>query len=150
MNAEDDRGLLGLHAGSRMPADADEVDELLRYVPEVSFLPELEASIFSLQEITSVAPFLAAAQIARLASATYLQSLRAALAALKDRATREKNGGLEFLAITLSHFLDEVPPDRHPLIVAMWCRGWARRRGDADSPIAISEAMDDYEQAQGG
>jgi hypothetical protein len=150
VTSDEQRGLLGLHAGSRMPDDSDEIDEMLRHVPEMAFIPELEASVFCVQAISAVAAFVASAQIARLADEPYLRSLRGALAAAGERARREQNGGLEFLSATLSHFLDQLPPHQHPLVVAMWCRGWARRRGQDDVPPAIAAAMDEYEDSQDG
>jgi hypothetical protein len=149
MSSAPERGLLGLHAGSRMPDDSDEIDEMLRHVPEVAFIPELAGSVFSAKAITAVSAFVAPVQIVKLADEAYVRDLRAKLEAAKARAVREKNGGLEFLALTLAHFLDQMPPDQHPLIVAMWCRAWAQRRGRDDVPPAIAEAMDDYESARG-
>ena len=144
-----ERGLVGLHAGSRMPDDSDEVDELLRRVPEVAFLPELERCVPSPAAIVAVSAFVAPAQIARLADGAFIAGLRAGIEAARARAQREGNGGLEFLATTLGHFLDQMPPDRHPLVVALWCRAWARRRGQDDVPEAIAFAMDDYETNRG-
>jgi hypothetical protein len=144
-----ERGLVGLHAGSRMPDDGDEVDALLRQVPEVAFLPEIEASVFSPAAIVAVSAFVAPAQIIKLADDACIARLRAALEAARARAQRESNGGLQFLATTLGHFLDQMPPDRHPLIVALWCRAWARRLGQDDVPEAIAVAMDDYESTRG-
>ena len=149
MSSTPQRGLLGLHAGSRMPDDSDEIDEMLRHVPNVAFIPELEGSVFRAKVLAAVSAFVAPAQIARLADEAYLRDLRANLEKAHGRAQREKNGGLEFLTSTLAHFLDQMPPDRHPLVVAMWCRAWAQQRGGDDTPPAIAEAMDDYENAQG-
>jgi len=140
---------LGLHAGSPMPADSVEVDLLLRRVPDVAFVPELEGQLFTNEALGAVSPFLAPAQIARLATADYVAGLRAALDVLRARAHAEKNGGLEFLATTLAHFLDQMSPDHHPLIVALWCRSWARRRGRDEVPHAIAIAMDEYESTRG-
>lgn len=149
MSPAAERGLLGLHAGSRMPDDSDEIDEMLRHVPDFAFVPELDGSVFSAKAIAAVSAFVAPAQIAKLADEAYLRDLRGKLEAAKARAQRERNGGLEFLAVTLAHFLDQMPPEQHPLIVAMWCRAWARRRGQDDVPPAIAEAMDDYESSRG-
>lgn len=136
---------IGLHAGSAMPADSVEVDMLLRRVPDVAFVPELEGSVFSSESLGAVSPFVARAQITKLATPDYLVGLRAGLDALLARARAEKNGGLEFLATTLGHFVDEMPPDQHPLLVALWCRAWARRRGRDEVPQAVAVAMDEYE-----
>jgi hypothetical protein len=132
-----------------MPDDEDEVDELLRRVPEVAFLPELEPRVFAPAAIVAVSAFVATTQIAKLADATCVAGVRAGLEAARARAQRESNGGLEFLATTLGHFLDQMPPDRHPLIVALWCRAWARRLGQDDVPEAVAFAMDEYESARG-
>jgi hypothetical protein len=132
-----------------MPADADEVDALLRLVPDVAFAPELEGCLFAAEAIAGMSPFVPPEQIARLADATFLAGLRAALGRVGERASREKNGGLEFLATTLAHFLDRMTPGEHPLIVALWCRSWARRRGRDEVPAAIAVAMDEYESSRG-
>lgn len=139
---------LGLHAGSPMPADEDEVDALLRRVPDVAFAPEVEGCLFPPAALAGVDLLSAPALVAKLADAAYLARLGAALEALGERARREKNGGLEFLATTLRHFVDRTPPDRHPLVVALWCRSLARRLGKDDVPAAIAVAMDVYESAR--
>jgi hypothetical protein len=148
MTAEQERRV-GLHPGSPMPDDSDEVDELLRLVPDVAFAPELEGCLFGADALAGTSLFVSPAHLARLSDAAYLVRLRAALDALGQRAKREGNGGLEFLARTLGHFLDRMPPDEHPLVVAMWCRSWARRRGRDEVPAAIADAMDHYESSRG-
>jgi hypothetical protein len=140
---------LGVFPGSPMPADSDEVDALLRLVPDVAFLPELERCLFASEILAGMSPFAAPEQIAELADTTYVAKLRAGLDAARARAGREKNGGLEFLATTLSHFLDRMTPGEHPLVVALWCRSWARRRGRDEVPEAIAVAMDEYESSRG-
>jgi hypothetical protein len=132
-----------------MPADPDEVDALLRLVPDVAFAPEVEGSLFPSSALAGMSPFAEPEQITRLADASYVAALRAGLEAVRARAQREKNGGLEFLATTLGHFLDRLPPDEHPLVVALWCRSWARRRGRDEVPAAIALAMDQYESSRG-
>lgn len=140
---------LGLHPGSPMPGDPDEVDDLLRRVPEVAFAPELAGCLFAAEVLAGGSVFSGPEQIARLADAAYVLRLRAGLDALRERAKREKNGGLEFLAHTLGHFLDRMSLDEHPLVVALWCRSWARRRGRDEVPAAIAVAMDAYESSRG-
>jgi len=140
---------VGLQPGSPMPADAGEVDALLRRVPEVAFAPELEGCLFAANDLAGTSLFAEPEQIARLTDAAYVVRLRAGLDALGARARGEGNGGLEFLARTLGHFLDRMPCDEHPLVVALWCRSWARRRGRDEVPAAIAVAMDDYESARG-
>jgi hypothetical protein len=132
-----------------MPGDADEVDALLRRVPDVAFAPELEACLFGADALAGTMLFAEPEQIARLIDDAYVTRLRGGLDALGERAKREKNGGLEFLARTLGHFLDRMPFDQHPLIVALWCRSWARRRGRDEVPAAIAVAMDHYESSRG-
>jgi hypothetical protein len=140
---------VGLHAGSPMPGDAGEVDALLRRVPQVAFAPELEGCLFEAKALAGTSVYAEPEQIARLADGAYVARLRAGLDALRERAKREDNGGLEFLARTLGHFLDRMPLDEHPLVVALWCRSWARRRGRDEVPAAIAEAMDEYESSRG-
>jgi hypothetical protein len=140
---------LGIFPGSPMPADSDEVDALLRLVPDVAFAPELERCLFASGALAGMSPFAPPEQIAQLADAAYLVKIRAGLDAARERALREKNGGLEFLATTLGHFLDRMTPGEHPLVVALWCRSWARRRGRDDVPAAIAVAMDEYESSRG-
>jgi len=140
---------VGLHPGSAMPADSGQVDALLRRVPEVAFVPELEGCLFGANALAGTTLFVEPDQLARLADAAYVARLRAGLDALGERARREDNGGLEFLARTLGHFLDRMPCDEHPLVVALWCRSWARRRGRDEVPAAIAVAMDDYESSRG-
>jgi hypothetical protein len=131
-----------------MPADEAEVDALLRRVPDVAFAPEVEGCLFPPGALAGIDLLGAPALVAKLADGAYLARLRAALEVLGERARREKNGGLEFLATTLSHFIDRTPPDRHPLVVALWCRSLARRLGKADVPAAIAVAMDVYESSR--
>ena len=140
---------LGLHPGSPMPANPDEVDALLRRVPDVAFAPELGSCLFAAEVLTGMSLFSEPEQISRLADARYVAGLRAGLDALRARAKRERNGGLEFLATTLGHFIDRMAPAEHPLVVALWCRSWARRRGRDEVPAAIAAAMDDYESSRG-
>jgi hypothetical protein len=140
---------LGLHPGSRMPGDSEEVDALLRLVPDIAFAPELDACVFAPEALAGTSLFSSPEQIGRLADDEYLGTVRSALERLQARGQREKNGGLEFLARTLEHFLDQMSPAEHPLIVALWCRSWARRRGRDEVPAAIAMAMDDYESSRG-
>jgi len=141
--------ILGLHPGSRMPADSDEVDALLRRVPDVAFAPELEGCLFPADALAGTYLFSSPDQIGRLATPQYVAGVREALGKVTARAGLEENAGLEFLAKTLDHFLDGMPPDEHPLIVALWCRSWARRRGRDEVPAAVAAAMDEYESARG-
>jgi len=140
---------VGLHPGSAMPVDSNEVDALLRRVPDVAFAPELDGCLFASNALAGTSVFAEPEQIARLTDAAYVARLRAGLDVIGERAKREDNGGLEFLARTLGHFLDRMPCDEHPLVVALWCRSWARRRGRDEVPAAIAVAMDEYESSRG-
>jgi hypothetical protein len=140
---------LGVFPGSPMPANADEVDGLLRLVPELAFVPELEGCLFAAKSLAGMSPFAPPEEIAKLTDVAYLAGVRAALEAMRVRGHAESNGGLEFLATTLAHFLHRMTPGEHPLIVALWCRSWARRRGKDDVPEAIAVAMDEYESTRG-
>jgi hypothetical protein len=131
-----------------MPANAAEVDALLRHVPEIAFADELEACLFA-TVVAGASPLDVPAHIAKLADHAYLQRLREQLERLRQRGRAEDNGGLEFLAATLAHFLDRMPADRHPLVVALWFRSVARRRGQDETPRAIAVEMDAYEAARG-
>jgi hypothetical protein len=131
-----------------MPADEGEVDALLRRVPEVAFAPELQGCLFPAEALAGADLYSAPALVAKLADAGFVARLGAALDVLRERAHGEKSGGLEFLATTLRHFLDRTPPDQHPLVVALWCRSLARRRGQDDVPASIAVAMDAYESAR--
>jgi hypothetical protein len=132
-----------------MPADPEEVDALLRLVPDVAFAPEVGECLFPSERLAGMSPFAPPEQIASLADDAYLGALREALSAVRSRAHAESNGGLEFLATTLNHFLDRMAPGEHPLVVALWCRSWARRRGRDEVPAAIAVAMDEYESSRG-
>ena len=91
---------LGVFPGSPMPADADEVDALLRLVPDVAFAPELDRCLFAAEALAGMSPFAPPEQIARLADAEFVARLRSALDAARARARREKNGGREFSPIS--------------------------------------------------
>lgn len=140
---------LGLHAGSPMPAHATEVDELLRRVPELAFAGELDACLFAAEALAGASPLDTPAHIAKLADEGYVGHLRERLELIRRRARDEENGGLEFLATTLAHFLDRMSVDRHPLVVALWFRSLAHRRGQDESPAAVARAMDAYESSRG-
>lgn len=142
-------GVARLGPGSPMPSNPEEVDALLRRVPDVAFAPELEGCIFTAEALAGLAPFAQPAHLARLADASYLGELTRALDAVKDRARRENDGGLEFLASSLAHFVSKLPPEEHPLIVALWCRSWARKRGRDEVPAAVAAAMDEFESSRG-
>src|SRR5438876_4999129 len=119
---------LDLGPGSRAPRDTDERDLLLRRVPEIALLPEVIALRFPPERILGAAEANHAARITELATPEYLERLRAALAAASARAGTERNGGLAFLVTTLAYFLAAIPPERHPLVVALYFFSkWAER-----------------------
>ena len=135
---------VGLHAGSVLPRDAREVDLLLRRVPEVAFVAEVEDCMFSAEALAAVALHPVPSQLSRLCEPDYVDRLRAALDAARERAERDQNGGLQFLSITLRHYLGGIPFGEHPLLVALLCRSRARVSGERDDPATVAAAMDDY------
>lgn len=132
-----------LHPGSPPPADDQDVEFVLRAVPELAFFPELAACV-------PAAPLTGEFPPARDAFAGHdLEGLRAqvldGLAALADRAERERSGGLAFLVRTLTYFLvgpAALPAVEHPLVVALLLRGAARAHEGRDTALEIARAMD--------
>ena len=135
-----------LGPGSRVPGSPEERDLLLRRVPEMALLPEVASLRFPPERVFAAAEANHAVRIAELATPEYLGSLRAALAAASVRAAAERNGGLSFLVTTLEYFLTAIPPERHPLVVALYFFSkWA------EAPCAahletVAELMDQYEE----
>ena len=121
-----------LGPGSPDPRNPAEVEALLRMVPVVAFLPELEALVPAPLGPGPLTP----EALAEGADAAWLARVTEALHALEARALGEANGGLRFLAVTLRHFLDveRIPPAEHPLVVALFARTDARRRARPDHP----------------
>jgi hypothetical protein len=122
------------------------MDLLLRRVPEVAFFPELTAALFDPNRLASASASTDARRIAELADAAFLESLRAALRLLGERAEREHNGGLRFLVASLEHFLMSLPPERHPLVVALYFRARMRGPAIAEGPELVARRMDDYDR----
>lgn len=145
------RGALGLAPGSRSPGDAAERDALLRRVPEVALLPEFTELRFGAAALSVERVPTHEARIARLADEPYRARLQDALACLVARAATEDNGGLDFVARSLLHFVRAIPPERHPLIVALYFAslGAVAAGGDGQAPPAdeLARAMDEYEAA---
>jgi hypothetical protein len=137
---------LGVHPGSRSPANAEEVEMLLRAVPAVCFREEFADQRFAPQQLSERAT---PDELTRLASPEWLDGLLEALAKLEDNAGRNQNGGLQFLAHTLSHFLSvqKLRPDEHPLAVGLYLRSYARKNGTPDEISAVGRKMDLWEPA---
>lgn len=132
-----------LHPGSPPPADDEDVEVVLRAVPELVFFPELRPCVPT-DPVTGPWPPSREAFAGR-----DLEPLRAAalrgLEALADRAERERSGGTAFLVRTLTYFLvgpAALPAVEHPLLVALLLRGAARAHEGADTALEIARAMD--------
>jgi hypothetical protein len=136
-------GQLGVHVGSRAPTKPEEVETLLRQVPGMAFVPELAACRF---DRAALGPGPSHEELAHLADAAYLARVLDALDAVEQRAKREQNGGLEFLAHTLRHFLtvQKLSPVEHPLVVGLYLRSHAHKAEQPDTTHAIALAMDDW------
>jgi hypothetical protein len=135
-----------LSPGSRVPEDARARDLLLRRVPEVAFLSEFAGLRFEGLSKRDGQP---AKQIAHLADATYLERLKTALACLRKRADAEANGGLGFVAASLLHFVGRLPPERHPLVVALYFVSLAEGDPVQERPDKVAIRMDEYEEGLG-
>jgi hypothetical protein len=131
--------LAELQPGSSEPASPHEVDLLLTFVPELSFLPPLAPGVPRLPP--GAATHQAVDDHFRDQA---LEVVVSGLRTLTQQAAAERNGGLAFLVRTLLHFIEEqpVPPSQHPLLVALYLRGVARAAGQDESPRAIAAAMD--------
>lgn len=143
-------GALGLFQGSRVPADPGEMDLLLRRVPEVALLADLEGVRLPVLPRAGHGPRRHAARIVELCDETYLSRLEATLGRLALRAELEENGGLLFLAKSLLHFTRSLPPDRHPLIVALYFASPSEPEAEPPSPELLARLMDEYETERGG
>lgn len=135
---------LGLGPDSRQPRDSEEMDLLLRRVPEVALLPELAKLRFERGNVSRGPEMDHRATISRLADRTYLEGLDAALDEVRRRAERERNGGLLFLTASLRHFVSTLPPERHPLVVALYFLSTSRS-ADEETPEFLALCMDEYE-----
>jgi hypothetical protein len=133
-----------LGPGSPEPRNPAEVEALLRMVPVVAFFSELEALVpapFGAGPLTPQALTDAVA-----ADAAWLARVVEALRALEARAQAQADGGLRFLATTLRHFLEveRIAPAEHPLVVALFARTDARRRGGPDHPNEVARVLDGW------
>ncbi len=135
-----------LGPGSPAPASPAEVEALLRLVPVVAFQPELEPLVPAPLGAEPLTPHAVLAH----ADAAWLARVVEALRSLEARALAQDDGGLRFLAVTLGHFLGEgpdgqrLPPAEHPLVVALFARTDARRRGGPDHPSEVARLLDGW------
>lgn len=132
-----------LHPGSPPPADDEDVEVVLRAVPELAFFPEL-APCVPPDAATGPWPPSREAFAGRDFEALRTEALRG-LEALADRAERERSGGMAFLVRTLTYFLvgpAALPAVEHPLLVALLLRSAARAHEGADTALEIARAMD--------
>ena len=129
-----------LQPGSPEPKSPSEIDALLTAVPELVFLPEFDGCVPTLDGSVEASHEDADERMSELGD------VKAALEALASAATSQANGGLSFLVRSLLHFIEvqTVAPSQHPLVVALYLRGWARSRGEAETPAAIAAAMDTW------
>lgn len=137
------RDELGLHPGSRPPDGPEEVEALLRRVPELAFVPELEPCVPHTPPGVAWPP--SPADLVAGADAEFLARVLTGLSALAERAERERNGGLAALIRILTYFLHgdaALPAGEHPLLVALLLRGAARAQGRPDAAAEIARAMD--------
>jgi hypothetical protein len=183
-----------LGPGSPEPGNPAEVEALLRMVPVVAFMSELDALVpaplgsapltpaaltkalaeaTEATETTETTEATAATEAAdatpaahsadatpatppahaadavhaaHAADAAWLRRVVEALQALQARAEAQADGGLRFLAGTLRHFLEveRIPAAEHPLVVALFARTDARRRGAPDHPSEVARVLDGW------
>ncbi|WP_434417439.1 hypothetical protein [Nannocystis pusilla] len=132
-----------LHPGSPPPADDEDVEVVLRAVPELAFFPELQPCVPT-DEVAGPWPPRRETFAGRDFEALRAGALRG-LGALADRAERERSGGMAFLVRTLTYFLvgpAALPAVEHPLLVALLLRSAARAHEGADTALEIARAMD--------
>jgi len=129
-----------LQPGSPEPKNPAEVDELLTAVPELAFLPEFDGCVPTLDGNVEASHEDADERMAELGA------VKTALRTLSSAADSQSNGGLSFLVRSLLHFIEAqaVAPSQHPLVVALYLRGWARSQGEAETPAAVAAAMDTW------
>ncbi len=139
-------GELGLHPGSRSPVSPPEVEKMLKAVPGIVFLPELEPCLLSPGRLADEP---SPEELIRVCDAAWLSDLVARLADVERRADQTANGGLKFLAHTLSHFLtvQKIGAGEHPLVVGIYLRSHARKAGASDDVRSIVEQMDGWDPA---
>lgn len=137
-----------LGPGSPEPRSPGEVDALLRMVPVVAFMPELDALVPAPLGPGPLTPaaLTEAADAADPTFSAWLARVADALRGLEARAEDRADQGLRFLAITLRHFLEveRIPAAEHPLIVALFARTHARRTGSPDHPNEVARVLDGW------
>lgn len=134
-----------LMPGSPPPQDQEDVEAVLRAVPDLACWPELDACVPDLPAGPDAAP--TPAELTRLVDAAALARVLTGLESLAARAESERSGGLAFLVRTLTHFLvgeAALPAAEHPLLVALYLRGVARAHGRREAPPEIARAMDGW------
>jgi hypothetical protein len=138
-----------LSPGSPAPRDPREMDYLLRRVPEVALLPEFADLRFSIEAPLPGSARMHAERIVKLADSAYLERLRYALDLLVERAAGEHNGGLGFVAASLRHFVNSLPAEHHPLVVALYFLSVSGGDLGPESLDGLASQMDDYESGLG-
>jgi hypothetical protein len=130
-----------LGPGSPAPRNPEEVERLLRAVPHVAYVPELDALLPA-----PLGPGPLSPQALASVDAAWLARVVEALRAVEARALAHDDGGLRFLAVTLRCFLDEqrIAPAEHPLVVALFVRTAARREAEPDHPQAVARVLDGW------
>ncbi len=130
-----------LQPGSPEPSNPADVERVLAGVPELVFLPAFEPCIPARPPEPTPDDH---AQLDTLADDTYRQRVSKTLLQVEREAQARDNGGLEFLARTMRHFLDQrpVPASQHPLLVGLYLRGEARAGRLEDAPSVVAAAMD--------
>jgi hypothetical protein len=133
--------LPGLQPGSSAPASPEDVDRLLRQVPRLLYLPALEHCLFPGETLEGEP---CRDELLRGFGDAHARLLADALRSIEADAAAAKNGGLEFLARTLRHFLSvqKLAPAEHPLVVGLYLRSHARKRGSGDTFGEIARLMD--------
>lgn len=131
-----------LGPGSPAPGSPSEVEALLRLVPVVAFLPELEPLLPAPLGPGPLTP----QALTEGADTAWLVRVAEALRSLEARAEAQADGALRFLAVTLHHFLEteRIPPHEHPLLVALFARTDARRSARPDHPNEVSRVLDGW------
>ncbi len=129
-----------LQPGSPEPTSPAQIDELLTAVPELAFLPEFDACIPVMDATIEASHEDVDSRMSDLGD------VKAVLQTLSNAATSQANGGLSFLVRSLLHFIEvqAVPPSQHPLVVALYLRGFARSQGGAETPASVAAAMDTW------
>ncbi|MGH1344003.1 MAG: hypothetical protein ACRBN8_20765 [Nannocystales bacterium] len=129
-----------LQPGSPEPKSPTEVDTLLTAVPELAFLPEFDDCVPAMDAGVEASHEDVDARMSNLGN------VKTALQLLSSAAASQANGGLSFLVRSLLHFIEvqSVAPSQHPLTVALYLRGWARSRGETETPAAVAAAMDTW------